>query len=347
MDKKSKILIIDDDKFFRSMYKQEFEDNGMIVEVANDGEAGLQKIMSIQPDVIILDLIMPKVGGLEVIKECKSDSKCKDIPILVLSGVASRKEIERVKALGAVGSFSKLLYLPSAMVEYVQQGLKGGFTDSRVPQTVRPTTIEEGEILNDIFKSSAERTRDALTQVFHGDVEIGNLQATMSSSSTLVDYLNQQGVDGPDAMVIYSVLSPPLAAGILQIDSDLVLRLNNLMVSRRSHVNGKLDSGGDIVESLKELYNIVANAFLTEITKRFQSDEVFLFNAPMISTPDLVLKLLTGDNFQLTTENSQFVFRQTYILDKKDEVRLELILIFSAEGLAKLSSEKQNTDLKN
>ena len=99
---KSKILIVEDDKYYRRAYKDGLEDAGFSVTLANDGKDGLEKAKSEHPDLILLDLIMPIEGGFDVLAEVKTDDALKDIPIVILSNLGQDSDVEKTKALGAV-----------------------------------------------------------------------------------------------------------------------------------------------------------------------------------------------------------------------------------------------------
>jgi len=99
---KSKILIVEDDKYYRRAYKDGLEDAGFSVTLANDGKDGLEKAKSEHPDLILLDLIMPIEGGFDVLAEVKTDDALKDIPIIILSNLGQDSDVEKTKALGAV-----------------------------------------------------------------------------------------------------------------------------------------------------------------------------------------------------------------------------------------------------
>jgi len=89
--KKYKILIIEDDVPLREMYQERLEMEGYEVEVAGDGEEGLAKAAEIQPNLILLDLMMPKISGLDVLDILKSTPKTKDIPVIVLTALSTVK----------------------------------------------------------------------------------------------------------------------------------------------------------------------------------------------------------------------------------------------------------------
>ncbi len=83
-----RIILVDDDQDFCEILKSRLEKEGFTVEVAYDGEQGLEKVKSNPPDLLILDVMMPKKSGLEVCKELKADSAYNEIPIIMLTAVA-------------------------------------------------------------------------------------------------------------------------------------------------------------------------------------------------------------------------------------------------------------------
>ena len=86
-----KILIIDDEPDMVTHLSALFEDNGYITCSANDGEAGMKKVIHEKPDCITLDLVMPNETGVKFLKKIKSDSNLKNIPLIIVSGLADFK----------------------------------------------------------------------------------------------------------------------------------------------------------------------------------------------------------------------------------------------------------------
>ena len=99
---KAKILFVDDDNFLRKVYKAELEDHGHEVILAADGEEGLSKAREFDPDLIILDMIMPEKNGFEVLTELQEDPGTKNIPVVILSNLGQKDDIKKGLDLGAV-----------------------------------------------------------------------------------------------------------------------------------------------------------------------------------------------------------------------------------------------------
>ena len=95
----NKILIVDDEPFNLDLLEQELSDQGYVIEKANDGTEALAKVPSFQPDLILLDYMMPKMNGLEVLKRLRGDDQHKGIPVILLTAKATQED--KVRGLDA------------------------------------------------------------------------------------------------------------------------------------------------------------------------------------------------------------------------------------------------------
>jgi DNA-binding response OmpR family regulator len=105
-----KLLLIEDDTFFRGFYATKLKEKGMEVDVASDGEEGLQKIASFNPNLVLLDIIMPKKDGFEVLEAMKKQGLTAKIPVLVFSTLGQEKDVAKAKELGARGYVNKSFF---------------------------------------------------------------------------------------------------------------------------------------------------------------------------------------------------------------------------------------------
>lgn len=96
-----KILIIEDDIFFQKFYSVKLQERKVEVEIASDGEEGLFKMKTVKPDLVLLDLIMPKLDGFSVLANRLKDEELKKIPVIVFSTLGQEKDIENARQLGA------------------------------------------------------------------------------------------------------------------------------------------------------------------------------------------------------------------------------------------------------
>ena len=118
------ILIVEDDKFVRDLYQHEFEKGGYDIKVAEDGEIALKAVKESKFDCILLDVMIPKVDGLEVLRRIKEDSATKNIPVIILSNLGQDEIIRQALQIGAKAYIVKSLYTPSQVVNEIR-GLVG------------------------------------------------------------------------------------------------------------------------------------------------------------------------------------------------------------------------------
>lgn len=121
---KQKILIVEDDGFLASIYAQKLEVEGFDVVFATNGEDGLKLAEKDRPDLILLDLLMPKMDGFEFLEKAKADAGLKAIPVLVLTNLGQREDVERCLKLGAAGYVIKAHSLPQETVKRVKEILE-------------------------------------------------------------------------------------------------------------------------------------------------------------------------------------------------------------------------------
>lgn len=114
-----KILLVEDDPFLLSMYSVKFELEGFTVMTAEDGEKGLNMAKKEEPDIILLDIMLPKMDGFEVLKELKKDEKMKKIPVILLTNLSQKKEVSQGLSLGADDYLIKAHFMPSEVVEKI------------------------------------------------------------------------------------------------------------------------------------------------------------------------------------------------------------------------------------
>ncbi len=115
-----KILLVDDDAFLRDMYATKFGEKGHKVEVAETGEIALDFIDKTTFDVVLLDMVMPGMSGVEFLNEIKKRKLDKVPQSIVLSNQGSEEEIKLAKEAGAVGYIIKAELIPSEVVEKVE-----------------------------------------------------------------------------------------------------------------------------------------------------------------------------------------------------------------------------------
>jgi CheY-like chemotaxis protein len=118
------VLLIEDDPLLTKMYKAKFTTEGFNVLVAQDGEEGLKMALENSPDMILLDIMMPKLSGLDLLGKLREDPKGKDIPVIVLTNLTQQKEAQKALDLGAKEFMVKANLTPSQVVEKIKKYLK-------------------------------------------------------------------------------------------------------------------------------------------------------------------------------------------------------------------------------
>lgn len=119
-----KIVFIEDERTLQKMLSEALKEAGCSVLTASDGEAGLSLVKQESPDLVLLDLILPKMSGFAVLEELKKDEKTKGIPVMVLTNLEAAEDVEKVIALGATMYLVKANYDLSDIVEKVKDVLK-------------------------------------------------------------------------------------------------------------------------------------------------------------------------------------------------------------------------------
>ena len=120
---KKKILIIDDEKEMVQVETLRLEAYGYEVSVAYDGESGLARARSERPDLIILDIVLPKIGGYELCRMLKQDAACQRIPIILVSALDQKYDTDLGKKVGADDFFTKP-FEPRILVDKIKELLR-------------------------------------------------------------------------------------------------------------------------------------------------------------------------------------------------------------------------------
>lgn len=119
----AKIFIVEDDKFLRELISQKVARAGYEVADALDGEEGVQKIQKERPDLILLDLILPGIDGFDVLRKIKAEETTKNIPVIILSNLGQKEDIDKGMELGATDYLIKAHFTPGEIVEKIKSVL--------------------------------------------------------------------------------------------------------------------------------------------------------------------------------------------------------------------------------
>lgn len=118
------ILIVEDEPTLQKTLSTALQQEGYEIKNATDGEIGLKLAKEFKPDLILLDLILPKIDGFEALEELKNDESTKSIPIIVLTNLESTQEIERALVMGATTYLVKANYDLKDIIEKIKETLK-------------------------------------------------------------------------------------------------------------------------------------------------------------------------------------------------------------------------------
>ncbi len=118
-----KVLIVEDEESLRDVYREEFESEGFTVETAKDGQEGVEKMVSFLPEVVLLDLMMPRMSGFDLLKEAKDNPALKNIPIIVFTNINPDVQ-DLLKNWGATSFLLKADNTPGQVVERAREMLK-------------------------------------------------------------------------------------------------------------------------------------------------------------------------------------------------------------------------------
>jgi len=117
------VVLAEDDQFLRRMYATKLQQSGMDVFAASDGELALRYVREHRPAVLLLDILMPKKDGFEVLEEIKADPALKKIPVVLLTNLGEPEDIKRARKLGADDYMIKSHFLPSEVIDVVRKYL--------------------------------------------------------------------------------------------------------------------------------------------------------------------------------------------------------------------------------
>ncbi len=101
------ILLVEDEHLLGNLLRQRLEKEGFKVFLAKDGEEALKIVKENKPDLILLDIILPKISGFEFMKSINEDSSLKKMPVIIISNLGQETDLEKGQSLGAVGYFVK------------------------------------------------------------------------------------------------------------------------------------------------------------------------------------------------------------------------------------------------
>ena len=140
------LFLAEDDPLMSRMYERAFKSSGYDIEIAYDGEEALLKLekMPTPPTVILLDVMMPKKNGFDVLRQIKQNDKLKSIPVIMLTNLAGQEDAEKALGLGAVLYLVKSQYDPKEIMNKIKEIISASSRNNEVPNvSVGVKNIEE------------------------------------------------------------------------------------------------------------------------------------------------------------------------------------------------------------
>jgi DNA-binding response OmpR family regulator len=131
-----KILIIEDDHLCANIYRNKFALEGFTAETAPDGDVGLELLQSFRPDAVLLDLVLPRVTGLEVMRKLRAQKEFQDLPVIVISNTYLTNMVQEAWKAGATKCLSKASCTPKQVIEAVRSTLKMNGSEAALPKAV-------------------------------------------------------------------------------------------------------------------------------------------------------------------------------------------------------------------
>jgi two-component system alkaline phosphatase synthesis response regulator PhoP len=117
----AKLLLVEDDLFLITMYKTRFEHEGYQVVTAQDGETALALVQQEKPNLVLMDIMLPKMGGVSILEEMRKNQETANTPVIVLSNLTDQTLINQAKQLGVKEFLIKANYTPTQIVEVAKK----------------------------------------------------------------------------------------------------------------------------------------------------------------------------------------------------------------------------------
>jgi CheY-like chemotaxis protein len=182
-----KLLIIEDDQIVANIYRNKFSVEGFQVEIALDGQTGLELMKSFIPDVVVLDLMLPKVTGVEFLRQVRADQQFKDMPVIVFSNTYLSNMVQEAWKAGATKCLSKANCTPRHVIEVVRSTLPA--EDTALLTATKPKRVSPAKAAVKTQESTAAADADAEFQAELRRSFIEGLPGTLAALRALLQGL--------------------------------------------------------------------------------------------------------------------------------------------------------------
>jgi DNA-binding response OmpR family regulator len=249
-----KILIVEDDQIVANIYRNKFSVEGYEVEVALDGQSGMEMLKSFRPDAVILDLMLPKMTGVDFMKQVRAQSDFQQLPVIVFSNTYLTNMVQEAWKAGATKCLSKANCTPKQVLEVLRSTMNNGengsasrgtltsFTSKPVPHAPSPVAHQQdqqfqSELLNS-FKKSLPTTLSTLRTHLQAMVKADNEAARLKETQEL--YRRIHAVTANSGMVGLALIAQ-LADALEALLKELCEKPKNLNASTMRTVASAVD----------------------------------------------------------------------------------------------------------
>lgn len=299
--KKYCVLIIDDDAFYCEFYRAELSQHDFAVELASDGEEGVEKAKKLKPDIILLDIILPKKDGFEVLKDLKKNKRTKNIPVIITSTLGNNTDILKLKDMGAVNNFNKASALPKDIALYIEDILAHGTKQAKLSPEMQllktnsePTQISR-EKAKSIFQDGEKEIEKALVGPLGTKMATQSLDVSVLSPAELEAKINEIASMAGTILIYSEIQTRRAGLVILSIKRDDALALMKLLE------DGSLGNclGPDENDMLLgSFFNIMLTAFISKLSASLSN--AILSKPPAVvgphNLPNIFQKINTFEN---------------------------------------------------
>lgn len=207
MHEKKRIIIVEDDAVLRDVLGEKLEKSGYIVDKAEDGVVAMERIRAVKPDCILLDILMPRKGGIEVLEDLNADEGLRNIPVIIISNSGQPVEIKRAQELGAREFLIKAVFDPNEVLEKVEHVLAGGSMLSKETWDTRTQNVGSG---GEGISQEAETPKAAAEETPGDKIFVLVIEDDKFLRELLVRKLSTEGFDvqnAIDAEAAFTILS--------------------------------------------------------------------------------------------------------------------------------------------
>lgn len=275
-NKTAKILLIEDEQALADVLEAKLKKEGHDMKVCYDGEAGYEEIKNWQPDLILLDIVMPKMDGYEVLEKMNEEGV--KIPVIIISNSGQPVEIEKTKKLGAIDHLIKTQFEPKEVIEKVQKYLNS--RDGGSGSTGEGESAEDEEEIKPRKEDSAKDQNGIKVMLVEDDSFLRDICAKKLSKEGFEVY---EAIDGEEALknvekikpdiVLLDIILPAIdgfevlekikASSVVEVQKVPVIMLSNL---------GQKDDIDKAIKMGANDYMVKAHFSTEEIIEKIKSE---------------------------------------------------------------------------